>query len=205
MTEFDRHYKLTETRDQKIVIFEEQYRFLRQEILERQQRRFYIVTGASLGIPGVSGLKLSGVLEGTFIYLVPLIVVAMSFLFIIEVNGIARAGKFIERRIENQHKDVLGWEHFLKDHYITPAPVRIANRSFLILMAVYYLFSSVVSFRRLALINFQGNVSETSLYDVISDWGFCCALVYAAVILVVFFCWMLEIWPSMHFSAEEQK
>ncbi len=206
MAEYDRHFKLTETRDQEIVIFEEQYRSLRKEILERQQRRFFIVAGAALGIPSVSGLKITGVMEGSFLLIVPIVVVAMSFLFVIEVNGIARAGRFIEKRIENSYKNVRGWEHYLKDlkdaGELTPRVVKSANSSFLILMGVYFLFSAFISTHRIL---FQGLPSETTLIDALGTVNAALALGYFVFMFLIFIAWLVEMWPHLQFSAEEHK
>ncbi|KIC15080.1 hypothetical protein [Leisingera sp. ANG-DT] len=206
MEDYDRHFRLTETRDKKIVLFEEQYRFLRQEILDRQKRRFFIVAGAALGIPSVSGLKLSGVLEGTFIYVVPLVVVAMSFLFVIEVNGIARAGKFIEIHIEDELRDVSGWEHYLKrmsrDHALNPPVVKVANASFLILMAVYFLFSTLISSWKLL---FLGSPSGSEILKLIWSKSVFLPMGYLAFASVVAMVWLKEVGPFLRFSAEEHK
>ncbi|KUJ78542.1 hypothetical protein [Ruegeria profundi] len=206
MSEYDRHFKLTETRDHEIVVFEEQYRSLRKEILDRQQRRFFIVAGAALGIPSVSGLKITGVMEGTFLYIVPLVVVAMSFLFVIEVNGIARAGRFIEKRIENQFKNVAGWEHFLKDlratNDLTPSVVKVANSSFLILMAVYFVFSALVSASRL----WYREVGDGGgFFEAAQTSGAFWSLTYSAFMLAAFFAWIYGMWPHLKFSAETHK
>ncbi|WP_171238188.1 hypothetical protein [Ruegeria sp. HKCCA5763] len=206
MSDYDRHFKLTETRDHEIVVFEEQYRSLRREILDRQQRRFFIVAGAALGIPSVSGLKIAGVMEGTFLYIVPLVVVAMSFLFVIEVNGIARAGRFIELRIENRFKNVAGWEHYLKDlkaaNELTPSVVKVANSSFLILMAVYFVFSSLVFASRLW---FREVGDEGRFFEAAQTSGAFWSVTYSVFMLAVFVAWIHEMWPHLKFSAETQK
>ncbi|MHA6266094.1 hypothetical protein ACXYMP_04435 [Aliiroseovarius sp. CAU 1755] len=206
MAEIDRHFKITETRDQDIVIFEEQYKSLRKEILERQQRRFYIVAGAALGIPSVSGLKISGVMEGAFMYVVPLVVVAMSFLFLIEVNGIARAGDFIDSRIENQFKGVAGWEHYLKDlrkaERLNPPIVQAANASFILLMAVYFLFSVLVSSWRLLFFN---SGEAATFIDAVQTKSAIWAMLYLVLCLCGFFAWLFGMKPYLRFSAEEHK
>ncbi|MBO9409679.1 hypothetical protein J7399_19740 [Shimia sp. R9_1] len=206
MTEYDRHFKLTETRDQEIVIFEEQYRSLRKEILDRQQRRFFIVAGAALGIPSVSGLKITGVMEGSFLLIVPIVVVAMSFLFVIEVNGIARAGRFIEQRIENHYKNVRGWEHYLKElqeaEELTPRVVKSANSSFLILMGVYFAFSAVVSTHRVL---FQNLAEDTKVLEALGTFNGVWALAYLVFMIAIFAAWLVEMWPHLQFSAEKHK
>ncbi|WP_165610122.1 hypothetical protein [Shimia aestuarii] len=190
--EMDAHFKITETRDHEIVIFEEQYRSLRREILERQQRRFWIVAGGALGLPGLSGLKVADLFLLEFIYAMPFLIIAMSLLFIVEVNGIARAGRFIEEKIENAFRNVSGWEHFLKDGGADkgeqiPA-VRLANASFIVLMLIYYLLSAALATFKLA---------ET-FNNVVG-------LLYASLMFVVFVWWIFEIVPFLGYSAESQK
>ncbi|UWR06376.1 hypothetical protein [Ruegeria sp. B32] len=206
MTDYDRHFKLTETRDHEIVVFEEQYRSLRREILDRQQRRFFIVAGAALGIPSVSGLKIAGVMEGTFLYIVPLVVVAMSFLFVIEVNGIARAGRFIELRIENQFKNVAGWEHYLKDlkeaNELTPSVVKVANSSFLVLMAVYFVFSTIISTSGLW---YRDVGVSGDFFEAAQTSGAFWSLIYLVIMSATFIAWTYGMWPHLKFSAETQK
>lgn len=227
MVGYDRHFRLTETRDPEIVVFEEQYRALRKEILDRQQRRFFIVAGATLGIPSVSGLKLTGVMDGAFLFVVPFVVVAMSFLFVIEVNGIARAGRFIERRIENNYRSVHGWEHFLNDlrhlsenpvdsrtehladikdledtNELNPQVVQMANRSFLLLMIVYFVFSTLIATWRLLFLHSE---KGASIGDAIATGSSAAALIYFVGMVAVFAAWVFGMSPHLGFSAEAQK
>lgn len=139
----DRHFLVTETRDHSVIIFQEQYRALRTEILQRQQRRFIIVLGGILGIPSLSGISISDSFAGDIIFLAPIIIVAVSYLFVLENDSIARAGHFIEVSIENYFEQVPGWEHYLHNYsgkYLKNSPAADgAQGAFKILMIMYFL------------------------------------------------------------------
>ncbi|MEL6959209.1 MAG: hypothetical protein AAGL89_09700, partial [Pseudomonadota bacterium] len=145
----DGHFEITETRDPINLVFDAQYRSLRQEILEHQSRRFYLTLGAAFGIPSLSGVNFTDALVGEFLILVPIMVVAVSFLFIQEVSAISRVGKFIEEVIESQFAKEVGWEHYLRalreDQTKIPRTVRATNSAFMWLMLMYFLLGWILA------------------------------------------------------------
>lgn len=190
-----RHYLLTETRDHDIVVFQEQYRALRQEILQRQQRRFLIVIGGALGIPGLSGLSMNNAISGDVVLIAPLIIVVISYLFALENYSIARAGYFIEESVENYFRAVPGWEHYLHDlsssKLKNPPAAKGSQNAFTLLMTAYFVASYFGAARRI-LTGFENNE------DVVF-------LIYTVIILGVFVHWLYTIRPSLSFSSQLMK
>lgn len=165
-TEIDRHFLVTETRDHSIIVFQEQYRALRSEIMQRQQRRFVIFLGAIVGIPGLSGFSFSSNIATDLVLIAPAMIVAISYLFILENNSIARAGHFLEISVENFFKQVPGWEHYLhespNDFILNNAAARGAQYSFKLLMIAYYVGAVGLSLLKIQQ-NFETYGSEIGL------------------------------------------
>lgn len=187
-----RHFLLTETRDHDIVVFQEQYRALRQEILQRQQRRFLIVIGGALGIPGLSGLSLNNIISGDVVLVAPLIIVVISYLFALENYSIARAGTFIEISVENYFKAVPGWEHYLRDlssfRLKQPPAAKGAQLAFIFLMIAYFFAAYIVGAKQI--LQHETSVSEVAF------------LLYSLVTLTLLSFWLCSIRPNLNFSSQ---
>ena len=187
-----RHYLLTETRDHDIIIFQEQYRALRQEILQRQQRRFLIVVGGALGVPGLSGLSMNNAISGDVVLVAPLIIIVISYLFALENYSIARAGYFIEESVENSFKTVPGWEHYLHDlsnYKLKNSPAaRGSQGAFTLLMVAYFLASYVAASGR--------------IFDKYQQFSGVWFLLYSLFAIGAFAHWMYTIRPSLSFSSQ---
>ena len=191
----DKHFLVTETRDHSVIIFQEQYRALRTEILQRQQRRFIIVLGGILGVPSLSGISISDSFAGDIVFLAPIIVVAVSYLFVLENNSIARAGHFIEVSVENYFKQVPGWEHYLHHHsdkYLkNSAAADGAQSAFKILMILYFLCAVGLAISR--------------FYEKYPTYADTLGTLYLITAAALFLHWLWTTRSSLAFSAQLQK
>jgi len=99
--------------DRDTSFFIAQYESLREEIQDRQNKRFQVLTASVLGIPAIANVGLQYNWGIITLGLPPLIIVA-SLLYVSENNGVMRAGKFIRTQLEPKAKGVPGWEGWLE-------------------------------------------------------------------------------------------
>ena len=193
----DRHFLVTETRDHSVIVFQEQYRTLRQEILQRQQRRFLIVLGGSIGVPGLTGLSVSDTMLGDLVFVIPIIVVVVSYLFIIENSSIARAGDFIQHSIEDYFKKIPGWEHYLKDNNRVNENIKNAHASdgaqgaFILLLIVYFISAFVLASKK--------------IFEYFPNYGGVLWCVFGLFYGILFVHWLWNTRSALDYSAQRQK
>lgn len=98
----------------------EQYVTLREEIGERQTRKFRIMTAGLFGVPALSfvGRYFEEKIDigEAFLVIAPIIVIVTCFVYVSENNGVMRAGRYIRTVVEPQFPSIVGWEQWLENH-----------------------------------------------------------------------------------------
>lgn len=94
------------------------YQSLREEIIERLNRSFTVVTSTLVGVPSVvlAGRFLEEMysMGAALLLLAPILVVTAGFFYVSEFNGVMRAGRYLRENIEPTFTGVLGWESWLE-------------------------------------------------------------------------------------------
>jgi len=94
----------------------EEFSSLRNEIMVRQSQRFKILVGGMFGVPAYSAFgkiaDLNEVFGLVFMSVSPLIVLCVLLVYISEINGVMRIGRYIHENIESHFGP--GWETWLE-------------------------------------------------------------------------------------------
>lgn len=140
----------------------QQYIALREEIMQRQERRFRVLVAGVFGIPAIALLgryveKAEDIGE-VFFLIAPIIILVSCFVYLSENNGIIRVGRYIRKEIEPAYPNVVGWETWLEAN--TAEGSRSVDQYLnlcVLTIAVLYYIGAIVIFVRYAdpLIGYQ--------------------------------------------------
>lgn len=115
---------------------QQQFTALRQEIMARQMRMFWIAVMGLLGLPMLTYFAATG--TWIVLLLVPYFVLVLIIMFVAEHNEMMRAGRYIREHIEPSVGYSPGWEKWLESN----PQFRILERQFfacfIIVFFVYY-------------------------------------------------------------------
>jgi hypothetical protein len=127
----------------------EQYLTLREEIRASKVRSFSLVVIGTLLVPALSFAadKYGSLFAGAS---VPFVVLVVMLAFLVEQNGIIRAGRYIRERIEPSIEGVTGWESWLeKDHHLRTVD-KLFFGSFMLIFLIFYAVGMRVAWEALA-------------------------------------------------------
>ena len=125
----------------------EQFRALRSE-MDATKSRLFKLSGVALAlVPTAQYISYTNRSLHLLILLLPLLVIALAFLYMSESHSAMRIGRYIRQNIEPQIEDVLGWENWLetKSEYDTRTVDKYSMYCFYILFVVYFLGAAALA------------------------------------------------------------
>ena len=126
---------------------QQQFTVLRQEILARQTRMFWIATIGLLGFPMLTYFAAIG--TWIVLCLVPYFVLVLIIMFVAEQSEMMRAGRYIREHIEPSVEYSPGWESWLESKPQFRQLERQFFACFVIVFFVYYFIATGLAINHL--------------------------------------------------------
>ena len=149
-----------------------EYLTLRKEIEESKNRIFQTMGFGLVVVPGSHFLAQAYKLDTVTLSL-PVLVVVVALVYMAELNGIMRCGRYIKHHIETQVQGIVGWEAWLEttNSFHTRSVDKYLSYAFYLLFLVYFVGSVFIA-TRFALTEFGMIITSVLLggYVAIGIW-----------------------------------
>ncbi len=175
------------TRDE---FLKQEFLALRKEILDSKSRAFWILVVGIVLIVSASYLAVAH--PSTFANpAIPIVLLVLVLAFIVEQNGIIRAGRYLREQVEPNIQDTMGWERWLESNRSYREVDRFFFAGFIASFLGFFAIASSLSLLQL-------NDRPSTLLSK------CAATAYGlGAVLVVFV--LIRHWHSCTTTADEKK